>query len=75
MQLLLDCLLSSDASVCRAAILVVHDLVLTFGNGLLPHIHDAQDDAQSMCVQLLIKAAAGGGADKAVAAAADAALK
>lgn len=73
MQLLLDCLQSSDASVCRAAILVVHDLVITFGNTLLPYIHDAQDDAQSMCVQLLIKAAAG--KDKAVAAAADAALK
>jgi hypothetical protein len=75
MQLLLDCLLSTDTKVCRAAILVVHDLVLTVGNALLPYIHDAQDDAQSMCVQLLIKAAGGGDTDKAAAAAADAALK
>lgn len=71
MQMLLDCLQSSDSAVCRAAVLVVHDLVLAFGNSLLPYIHDKRDDAQSMCVQLLVKAS---GQDKVVAATADAAL-
>ena len=72
MQMQLDCLESSNSNVCRAAILLVHDLVLTFGNSLLPYLHDKSDDARSMCVQLLIKA---GGADKLVGAAADAVLK
>jgi hypothetical protein len=74
MHLLLDCMQSSDGAVCLAAVLAAHDLVLAFGDAVLPHFHNSADSAHCMLVQLLIKAA-GAGQGGGVAAAADALLR